>query len=175
MNCLANLCFTWAGSTKEKNIRVLVDALDRIGHDVPLVIIGPTPVEPLGFWGLDHPRVRLLGYVPDRDVPAILRAATVKVFPSKLEGFGLPLVEAMAAGTPVLAADTPVFREVGGDAVQFFPPDDPQTLAGLIRTALESPAFREEYRGRGQAHASARTWERYGADLITVLRGVQRR
>src|SRR5262249_25158638 len=117
------------GVNERKNTRVLVAALEQLGGRVPLVLAGPPPVEPLSFWGLDRGWVRHLGYVPDADVPGLYAAATMKVFPSKLEGYGLPLVEAMAAGTPVLAADTPVFREVGGDAACFFPPDDAGELA----------------------------------------------
>lgn len=96
-------------------------------------------------------------------------AATVKVFPSKLEGYGLPLIEAMAAGTPVVAADIPVFREVGEDAACFFPPDDAVELARLLKMAVECTAFRDEYRGRGQELASRRTWVAYADSLLDAL------
>jgi glycosyltransferase involved in cell wall biosynthesis len=158
------------GINERKNLPVLVAAMDRLGGAVPLVLAGPVPAEPLGYWGLDRPWARHLGYVPDADVPGLYAAATVKVFPSKLEGFGLPLVEAMAAGCPVLAADTPVFREVGGDAAAFFPPDDPDRLAALTRTAVASPTFRDDLAGRGRAHAARYTWANYADALLDALR-----
>jgi glycosyltransferase involved in cell wall biosynthesis len=157
------------GINERKNIAVLAAALQRLESAPPLVLIGPPPTEPLAFWGLDQPWVRHLGYVPDLHVPAILRAATVMVFPSKLEGFGLPLVEAMAVGTPVLASDIPVFREVAGDSACFFPPNGAEVLASLIRTALDSRAFQEEYRGRGREVAAGQTWAAYRVHLLAAL------
>ncbi|QOV90637.1 glycosyltransferase family 4 protein [Humisphaera borealis] len=158
------------GINERKNIPVLIAALEKLGGVVPLVLAGPTPAEPLAFWGLDRPWVRHIGYIPEGDVPPLYAAATIKVFPSKLEGYGLPLVEAMAVGTPVLAADIPVFREIGGDGACFFPPDDPLTLAHLIQMAIGSRGFRDEYRGRGREVAALQTWAEYGRCLLTALR-----
>jgi glycosyltransferase involved in cell wall biosynthesis len=157
------------GINERKNLQVLAIALDRMSPPPPLVLAGPLPAEPLGFWGLDRPWIQHLGYVPDADMPGLYTAATLKVFPSKLEGFGLPLAEAMAAGTPVIASDIPVFREVGGDAVCFFPPDDPAALADLIRTGLESPGFRDEYRSRGRAQSAGQTRATYRDHLLAAL------
>lgn len=157
------------GINERKNIRVLIAAMERFCGAIPLVLAGPQPSEPLAYWGLDRPWVRHLGYIPESDVPGLYAAATVKVFPSKLEGFGLPLVEAMAAGTPVIAADIPVFREVGEDAACFFPPDDPDCLFQTLTTAFKSVSFREEYRCRGRELASRRTWQKYGESLVRAL------
>jgi glycosyltransferase involved in cell wall biosynthesis len=157
------------GINERKNVRVLVAAMNAVRWVAPLVLAGPPPVESLAYWGLDQPGVRHLGYVPDADVPGLYAAASVKVFPSKLEGYGLPLVEAMAVGTPVLAADTPVFREVAGTAACFFPPDDSAGLADLIGTAVSSAAFRDEYGARGKAHAAHCTWAAYGDLLVQCL------
>lgn len=162
------------GINERKNLGVLVAAVDQRRGMVPLVLAGPKPAEPLAFWGLDRPWVRHLGYIPDADVPGLYAAATVKVFPSKLEGYGLPLVEAMAAGVPVLAADTPIFREVGGAAACFFPADDATALAALLRMALESETFRQEYRERGREWAQSRTWAAYGDRLLNALRAATR-
>jgi glycosyltransferase involved in cell wall biosynthesis len=157
------------GINERKNVGVLVEALERLGGSIPLVVAGPPPAEPLAYWGLDRPWVKHLGFIPDEDVPGLFAAATVKVFPSALEGFGLPLVEAMAAGTVVLAADTPVFREVGGDAASFFDPKDSAALVRAIRTAFTSTGFRTEYQARGRGRAATCTWERYRACLQAAL------
>jgi glycosyltransferase involved in cell wall biosynthesis len=158
------------GINERKNLRVLIAALDRLGGRVPLLLAGPRPAETFEYWGLNKPWIRHIGYLPDADIPALFAASTVKVFPSRLEGYGLPLVEAMAAGTPVLAADTPVFREVAGEAACFFRPDDDEELARLILRAIESTVFREEYRQRGRELASRRTWSVYVDSVIEALR-----
>jgi glycosyltransferase involved in cell wall biosynthesis len=165
----------YMGAVNErKNIPVLTAAMGSLGGDVPLVMAGPMPLEPLAFWKLDRPWIRHLGYIPESDVPGLYAAAAIEVFPSKLEGYGLPLVEAMAAGTPVIAADTAVFREVAEDAVSYFPPDDQSELARLIRIALGSAGFQEEYRGRGRQLAARRTWQKYGENLLAALQAAAR-
>ena len=157
------------GINERKNIRVLVAALELLNGTIPLIMAGPIPPEPLAYWGLDVPWIKHLGYIPDLDIPGLFASATVKVFPSKLEGYGLPIVEAMAAGTPVIAADTPVFREVAGDAAFFFSPDDAPALARSISMAFESNDFRLEHIGRGKNLAAIRTWAAYGDGVFTAL------
>ena len=163
------------GINERKNIATLAMAMGSMFCPPALILIGPVPSEPLSTWGLNWPWIRHLGYVPDQDVPAIMRAATLEVFPSKLEGFGLPLIEAMAVGTPVLASDIPVFREVACDAASFFPPDDPLALSGLIQRAIDSASFRCEYRGRGFARVASLGWDRYNKGLMTAISRAIRR
>jgi glycosyltransferase involved in cell wall biosynthesis len=157
------------GINERKNIGVLVAALELLGGTIPLIMAGPIPYEPLTYWGLDVPWIKHLGYIPDSDIPGLFASATVKVFPSKLEGYGLPIVEAMAAGTPVIAADTPVFREVAGDAAVFFLPDDAPALARSISMAFECSEFRLEYIARGKNLAAIRTWAAYGDGVFNAL------
>lgn len=157
------------GINERKNIRVLVQALESLGGRAPLIIAGPPPPEPLQYWGLERPWIRHLGYLPDHDVPGLFAAATMKVFPSALEGYGIPLVEAMAAGTMVIAADTPVFREVGGGAVCYYPSHDSVELARLILAALESGDVRSDYASRGREWVSGVTTMNYRAGLVSAL------
>ncbi len=157
------------GINERKNVQTLVAAINSMSPALPLVLAGPMPPEGLDYWGLTRQWVTHLGYVPEADLPGLYTAATVEVFPSRLEGFGLPLIEAMAAGTPVLASDIPVFREVGGDAAQYFSPDDPAALASLLRTTFQSAMRRDDYRRRGIEHSKQWTWDRYGRLVLEGL------
>jgi len=94
-------------------------------------------------------RVHALGYVPDQWLPSLYREATLFVHPSPLEGFGYPLVEAMAFGLPVACADTEIFREIGGAAPLFFDPKKPEDIASKIAMLLADPALQEERSQRG--------------------------
>jgi glycosyltransferase involved in cell wall biosynthesis len=90
------------------------------------------------------------------------------------EGFGLPIVEAMAVGTPVVLSDIPIFREIGGDAGRYVPAMDPDAVAGAV-TALEDPA---EWRARSAAsleQARRFDWDRSAAELYEVLRRVAKK
>jgi glycosyltransferase involved in cell wall biosynthesis len=163
------------GINERKNLPVLTAALSLLTPRPPLVLVGPPPVEGLAYWQLDHPRVQHLGYVADDDLPGLYQAASCLVLPSKLEGFGLPLVEAMAAGTTVLASDIAVFRELGGAAVQFFDPDDAPGLASLIRANLADAARRAEQAARGVEQARRFSRRDFVASLLNAYRCASRR
>ncbi|WP_232662178.1 glycosyltransferase family 4 protein [Pseudonocardia sp. TRM90224] len=97
-----------------------------------------------------------------------LRGATALVTASRDEGFGIPLVEAMGVGTPVVVSDIPVFREVGGDAAAYFPPDDVDAVVAAVRE-LDDPERWEKRSAAARAQAERYTWERSAATLLTVL------
>lgn len=88
------------------------------------------------------------------------RAATVLVFPSRYEGFGLPALEALSAGCPAVLADTRAFREVAGDAAEYFPPGDERALADLLERLLHDPARRAAMSVAGRGRAARFTWRR---------------
>ena len=111
------------------------------------------------------------GYVPDADVPALLSGALAFTFPSLYEGFGMPVLEAMACGAPVLAANSSSLPEVAGDAAILADPTDTAAItAALLRLACE-PALRAELRARGLARAAQFSWERCAEATLRVLRG----
>jgi glycosyltransferase involved in cell wall biosynthesis len=97
----------------------------------------------------------------------LLRSATALVTLSRMEGYGLPIVEAMAAGAPVIASDIPIFREVGGDAVVLVCPDDPQGVAKAVR-GLEGPKARSQAAAAGKRQAAAYDWSRSAEQLVAL-------
>jgi glycosyltransferase involved in cell wall biosynthesis len=103
--------------------------------------------------------VILTGYVPDEDLPALYTAADCVLLPSHYEGFGLPLLEAMACGVPVIASNASSLPELAGDAALLIDPDDAGALTAAIRRILDQPEFAATLRARGLAQARYFTWE----------------
>ena len=148
-----------------KNLSRLLDALVKLGRDVgPLVVAGADG------WGNDevgarlaelgrHGRVRRLGYVPASHRVPLLSGARAFVFPSLSEGFGLPPLEAMACGTPVVTSNVSALPEVVGDAALLIDPLDVDALAEAIRRLWVDEATREDLRARGLSRARRFTWE----------------
>ncbi|NYF13744.1 glycosyltransferase involved in cell wall biosynthesis [Pseudoclavibacter sp. JAI123] len=113
--------------------------------------------------------------VSDEEYRALLGRATALVTASKSEGFGLPLVEAMSAGTPILVSDTPIFREVGGTAAGYFPADDAGLLATMAKRLQADPAAWRSASAAGVARAADYAWERSAATLLDACRQVAQR
>jgi glycosyltransferase involved in cell wall biosynthesis len=104
----------------------------------------------------------------DEDYAETLARATALVSASRDEGFGIPLVEAMTLGTPVVVSDIPIFREIGGRSALYFPADDPEALVARVRH-LEEPGVWAERSTGARQEASQYTWERSAERLLTVL------
>jgi glycosyltransferase involved in cell wall biosynthesis len=164
----------WIGTFQpRKNVRALLDAFACLDEsDVPhrLVLAGEE-----GWLSDDDAalrrlgdRVRLLGPVSERDATALYSGADLFVFPSRHEGFGIPVLEAMAQGTAVVCSDIPALREVGGDAARFVPVDDVEALADAIGSLLRDGAAREALVTRGLEHAQGYSWERCADATIAV-------
>jgi glycosyltransferase involved in cell wall biosynthesis len=116
-------------------------------------------------------RVRFVGYVADDDLPALYREALAFVFPSLYEGFGMPVLEAMACGAPVLTSNSSSLPEVAGDAAIIVDPLDTRAIAeGLVRLACDA-ALRQELRQRGHQRAAQFTWDRCAEETLRVLHG----
>ncbi|HKT10682.1 MAG TPA: glycosyltransferase family 1 protein [Terriglobia bacterium] len=105
-------------------------------------------------------RVALLGYAPAEELPLLYEAASVFLFPSFEEGFGLPVLEAMSYGLPVVASQTSSLPEVGGDAALYVDPHDPQDIAAKVLRAVEDAGQRSVMINRGLARAKIFTWRR---------------
>jgi glycosyltransferase involved in cell wall biosynthesis len=121
--------------------------------------------------GLPSDQVRDVGFVPEGDMPALYRAARGLVFPSLFEGFGMPVLEAMACGCPVACARAAALPEVGGDAVRYFDPTRTDDIARAVGELWTDGALRADLRGRGLARAESYRWRRV---IPQVLEGYER-
>lgn len=110
------------------------------------------------------------GYVPSGSLASVYRDASVLVLPSRYEGFGLPVAEAMACGTPVVCSNAGSLPEVAGDAAIMVDPDDTRTLADAIIKVLENPDMAGEMSAKGIAQAARFTWKRTALETLAVYR-----
>ena len=110
------------------------------------------------------------GFVPDADLPAVYSGAQALAFPSEFEGFGLPVLEAMACGTPVICSNTSSLPEVAGDAALLVDPLDVDALTEALRRVLSDPALATELRDRGLAQAARFSWARAAQETLAVYR-----
>jgi glycosyltransferase involved in cell wall biosynthesis len=140
-----------------KNLQVLVEAHRLLGGDIELAVVGAEG------WGeqplLDGPRIRRLGYVSDDELARLYRGAAAVAYPSRYEGFGIPVLEAMACGVPVVVSSHPSLDEAAGDAAVRADPEDPGAFAAAIEDAL---AERERLVPLGLAHAQGFSWRAVG-------------
>ena len=156
--------------TPRKGFASLARALGRIPDAPPLVIAGPDG------WGADEvrrealaalgDRVSFLGWVDDAALAALYRHASVFAFPSIAEGFGIPVLEALALGTPVVASDIPPVREVAGDAAVLVDRSGDEALAEALEAVLHDTARREAMSAAGMENASRFSWSAT-ADAVT--------
>ena len=116
--------------------------------------------------------MKLLGFVPDEDLNVLYRHAQWFIFPSLYEGFGLPPLEAMANGCPVLAAQAASLPEIYGDAVLYFDPNDPASLAARLRDVMtrdDAPALREALKHRAAERMAIYLWDANARILLDRL------
>jgi glycosyltransferase involved in cell wall biosynthesis len=150
----------YMGSFMEyKNVETLIAAMAHLpGYTLHLVSgIRPERREQLEALVPAGADVVFHGGIDEEDYQRLLRRVTASVTLSRSEGFGIPLVEAMRAGTPMIASDIKIFREVGADAVSFVNPEDPRAVADAV-LALEDPARFEAAREAGLARAAGFSW-----------------
>jgi glycosyltransferase involved in cell wall biosynthesis len=172
----------YAGNVKpHKNIERLIEAFYMLRRgefeNVKLVIIGD---EVSKYAALRHAvhrhklhkHVRFLGFVPHRTLAVLYRLAAVFVFPSLYEGFGLPPLEAMASGTPVITSNVSSLPEVCGDAALLIDPLQTEAIADAMRRVLTDEALRTDLRRRGLERAKHFSWERSIARVSQIYREV---
>ncbi|HVF03305.1 MAG TPA: glycosyltransferase family 1 protein [Frankiaceae bacterium] len=137
-----------------KNLPVLLDALRRLPDAPPLVLVGPPG------WGaaVDTTGAITPGYLSGAELAAVVAHASVFAFPSRYEGFGMPPLEALATGTPVVASDLPVTREVLAEHATYAPVGDAEALAEALRAALAAGDGGPAARAARRAHAARFTW-----------------
>lgn len=162
----------WPHKNHARLFAALRAVKERTGRLLPLVCTGTlaggtSPVSALAAAaGLAREDVRDLGFVDAADMPALYRSARALVFPSRFEGFGMPVLEAMACGCPVAAADATALPELAGGAARLFDPDDVAAIASAVTAVSDDKALRAELRARGIARAAEYRWERLVPRLI---------
>jgi glycosyltransferase involved in cell wall biosynthesis len=147
-----------------KNLALIARAYARADSAdlLPCLLVGPPPPQPLAALGVDGQRLRHLGYLDDAPLAALLRRATALIFPSRHEGFGRPLIEAMALGLPVVASSIPVFRELAGDDALFVDldaADADRQLARQLRRLAADAALAADLGARGRRRAVRFSWQ----------------
>ncbi len=151
-----------------KNLQTLAEAHRLIDGELLLAVAGGEG------WGeqpvLDDPRVRRLGFVSDEELARLYRGAAVAVYPSRFEGFGMPIVEAMACGTPVVVSAHASMDDASGTAAVRADPDDPVAIAAAIEHAI---AERERLRAAGLEHAARFTWRAAGEVMLRAYEEAQ--
>jgi glycosyltransferase involved in cell wall biosynthesis len=159
-----------------KNLPRLVDAYRSLGESLqrehPLVVVGALgweTGETLGaLRGLGE-RCTMLGHVSDAALAELYRRCAVFCYPSLGEGFGLPVLEAMAAGAAVLTSNVSSLPEVGGDAVEYADPSDVAAIAAGLERLLGSPALREKLGARALARSREFSWARFAESTLAAL------
>jgi glycosyltransferase involved in cell wall biosynthesis len=136
----------------------------------PLALVGPPGWgDALDTAGLPPEAVRTPGYLPEPDLARVVAGAAAVVVPSWYEGFGLPALEALACGTPVVAADLAALREVLGDQAELVPPGDPAALAAALARVLDDPGG-EPARAARRTRAAGFTWETCAQATLSAYR-----
>jgi glycosyltransferase involved in cell wall biosynthesis len=176
------------GFDVRKNVAIVLAtyrwAGTAIGEGCPLVIAGRLPEKDTAFapdprrlaqeQGIDERFVRFVSPVDEADKPTLYRGAVAFIFPSRYEGFGLPPLEALACGTPVVGSNAASIPEVVGNAGVLLPPDDAEGMAGaLIQLAIDDD-FRAEMSRRALAQAARFSWERTAQETLAAYQAMMR-
>lgn len=154
-----------------KNFASVISALESMGSNVPAcVIVGKKNDRVFAQSRLLSDRVYHLGYVSDGELIALYRHATVMVYPSFYEGFGLPPLEAMWHGCPVVVSSTSAMPEINGDAVLYCEPDKPLTLATALNLLINNDDYRCVMSNLGRIKAKSYTWRKTAAVIMNFLK-----
>jgi len=160
-----------------KNLICLIEAYKKLPCDIQsrhkLVIAGPKG------WNLqplinqlsveDSKNIISTGFVDKQDMPTLYRMASLFVFPSLYEGFGIPILESMLSDTVVLASDIPVLRETGGEAAMYFKPNNPDDLSKKIQTLLSDYTLRNKFIKLGRKNIKRFSWDNNAEKLLQLV------
>jgi glycosyltransferase involved in cell wall biosynthesis len=162
-----------------KNLEGLLHAfrLSELAHQYRLVVVGAKgwktegvfqTVEKLGLTD----SITFTGFIPDDELCALYRSATLFCYPTFDEGFGLPVLEAMACGCPVVASKIPAIEEVGGDAPFYIDPQSKQSMASALQTVVGDDDLRESMARQGKERVRRFSWDRAALEVSKVIETV---
>jgi glycosyltransferase involved in cell wall biosynthesis len=164
-----------------KNIVRLIDAFcavqQKIKTPIQLILAGKAQyrhndiVEQVARLGLKE-QVKFTGYIKDEDLASLYSGSDIFVYPSLYEGFGLPILEAMASGTAVISSKTTAMPEVGGDAVHYIEPTDTEDIANAIIKLINDKSYREKLIEKGTRRVKSYTWHKTALDTLKVYREI---
>lgn len=155
---------------RRKNLVALQQSADRL-RQLGIELVRAGDARPHFAHTESTAGLRSLGYVDEADLPGLYAGATAFVLPSLYEGLGLPCLEAMACGVPVVAANRAALPETCGDAALLIDPDDPDAIARAVCSAVTDEALRGRLRVAGLQRAATRTWDRTATTLDEILVG----
>lgn len=159
-----------------KNLGTLLDAWQSLKPDVrehfDLAIAGPEGWDSSGTMARVRQETNYLGYVPEAELPGLVAGASLFVYPSLYEGFGFPMVQAMAANVAVLSSLTSCLPEIGGDAGVYVDPRSPSEMAAQLTRLLESPEERSRLAQLGRVRAECYRWERCAKESLEFFREI---
>jgi glycosyltransferase involved in cell wall biosynthesis len=175
--------FTVGAIHTRRNLERLIEAVSGasrdLGEELQLLIIG-TPASftpPVDIWGTARrcgmeSRLRHVEFIPEEDLLLLYNACGLFVYPSLYEGFGLPVIEAMACGTPVVCSGVTSLPEIAGDAALFFDPLSVEEMTQRVAGAMSDAALREELRRAGKARAASFSWRKTAEETLRVFREI---
>jgi glycosyltransferase involved in cell wall biosynthesis len=160
-----------------KNYMVLLKAFKQLNSNFDLVIVGKKGWKSQEIFDTIselqlHNRIKILGYVDDNDMPYLYNGAEVFVFPSVYEGFGLPVLEALACGVPTISSNASSLPEIGGEAVKYFNPNSIDDLQKKMQDVLDSSEVKRTLREKGIIQAQKFNWEDTARKTLTILKDI---
>lgn len=159
-----------SSASHHKNFRLVVEAIELLKTtEYEVVIVGATLPVFQSVQQVAPDFVKRVGYVDDEDLKALFRHAACFVFPSLYEGYGLPPVEAMTLGCPVLASNLPSVREACGNAALYFRPTSARELGELLTHVMRDSTLRDRLRAQGYAHVERNSWRTTAARLLSEI------
>ena len=172
---ISNDFFLLPGGTEQrKNIKTLLKAFDMAAvGEAELIITGPSfASKELEKMAEERPKVRMIGYVPQEVLKVLYAEAVALTYPTLYEGFGLPPLEAMAMGTPVIASDVSSIPEVVGDSGLLVDPHDEGEISGAMEQIYTNLDLREVLQKRGQERVSSFSWLKAADQTLSILKEV---
>lgn len=153
-----------------KNLIRLIEAYNKIKPKEKLVIVGASGWKNKDIYKKQNKNIIFTGYIPDEDLNKFYSNAKIFIYPSLYEGFGLPILEAMACKTPVITSNTSSMPEVGGDAVIYVNPTNTNDIANKLKELLNNKPLQKQLSEKGYKRSKQFTWDKTAKETIEIYR-----